>query len=88
MLQYGNKPAQSRSIRFANNQMDKVNLPIPNHDGPPSYDHSFILFERIGDQNFKIMLAKGRDRQSWLRKSKEQGLNYQFTGGRKYGFFS
>lgn len=88
LIQYENKPAQMRSVRFANNQMDKVNLPIPGQEGPPSYDQTCILFERIGDQKFRIKLAKGGDRTRWIRKSKEQGLYYQLTGGRNYGFFS
>jgi hypothetical protein len=36
------------SVRFANNQMDKVNLPVPGTDGPDSYDDSILLFERAG----------------------------------------
>lgn len=88
LIQYENKPAKPRSVRFANNQMDKVNLPIPGQDGPSSYDQACILFERIGDQHFRIKLAKGSDHSRWIRKSKEQELYYQFTGGRKYGFFS
>jgi len=87
-IQYEKKPTQMRSVRFANNQMDKVNLPIPGQEGPPSYDQTCILFERIGDQQFRIKLAKGSDLTRWSKKSKEQGLYYQFTGGRNYGFFS
>lgn len=38
---------QECSVRYGNNQMDKVNLPIPGRDGPDSYDNSILIFERI-----------------------------------------
>lgn len=40
--------AVSRSVRFGNNEMDKVNLPIPEVNGLEGYDHSYLIFERSG----------------------------------------
>lgn len=87
-VQYQNKTEQLRSVRYADNQMDKVNLPKPGQDGPPSYDNTFILFERVGNQRFSIKLAKGKDHAIWRKKSNDQGLYFKFAGGREYGFFS
>ena len=38
--------AQECSVRFGNNYMDKVNLPVPGKDGPDSYDDYVLIFER------------------------------------------
>lgn len=38
----------TRSVRYGNNQMDKVNLPVPGSQGPNSYDNSVLIFERDG----------------------------------------
>lgn len=48
MVQVGSKPAVSRSVRFAGNSMDKVNLPVPGREGPSTYDNSVLIFERTG----------------------------------------
>ena len=87
-IKYKNKTEQLRSVRYANNQMDKVNLPKPGQDGPTNYDHTFILFERADNRHFKIKLTNGKDHSIWRKKSKDQGLYFKFAGGREYGFFS
>ena len=38
---------QECSVRYGNNQMDKVNLPVPGKEGPDSYDNSILIFERV-----------------------------------------
>lgn len=35
-----------RSVRHGDNSMDKINLPVPGTDGPPSYDNKFLIFDR------------------------------------------
>src|SRR5581483_10115396 len=52
-----------RSMRFGNNMMDKINLPVPGQHGPGTYDHSFLLFEKIGPERqgrhvFRLRLGK------------------------------
>ena len=38
---------QECSVRYGNNQMDKVNLPVPGKDGPDTYDGSILIFEKL-----------------------------------------
>ena len=38
---------QECSVRYGNNYMDKVNLPIPGREGPDTYDDSILMFERL-----------------------------------------
>ncbi len=87
-LQFQDNPSYSRSLRFGNNYMDKVNLPIPGEDGPDSYDHSTIRFERLGPQNFRVILGLRNDLRQWRRYSAEQGMLYELAGGREFGFYN
>jgi HKD family nuclease len=86
-LQYGHDLPSIRSIRFGNNQMDKVNLPIPGQDGPDSYDNTIIHFEKING-TFHLKLGSHLDLTLWRKKSKRQGMLYELYGGREFGFYN
>ncbi len=88
LLQYGEGPSIARSVRFANNHMDKVNLPVPGEGGPPSYDNTYVHFERLGPGRFKIIVPRSDEWKAWISESRRQGMLYEFTGGRKYGFYN
>lgn len=78
-----------RTVRFADNFMDKVNLPLPGSDGPPTYDNSILIFERDGTT------ADGRDRFRLVvtdsaglavrKASANNSVDLQMQGGREYG---
>lgn len=78
-----------RSIRFANNQMDKVNLPLPGSDGPSSYDNRVLIFDRQdaaeeGRSCFSLTVTDS----SGLAKRKQAAVNavdLAMQGGRPYG---
>lgn len=87
-LQAVGHPQVERSVRFGNNSMDKINLPIPGQEGPPNYDNSVILFERTGPRRFRIRLGNTSQQRAWRVKSEKQGLVFTMAGGRAFGFFS
>jgi hypothetical protein len=87
-LQYQGKRPCDRSLRFGNNSMDKVNLPIPGQDGPKSYDNSVVRFERIAAKKFLVKLGNSKDLRVWRRKSQEQGMLYKLVGGREFGSYN
>lgn len=87
-LQFVGQPEVERSVRFGNNSMDKINLPIPGQEGPRTYDNSVILFERRGPGRFRMRLGNRSDREAWRKKSQAQGLVFEMAGGRTFGFFS
>jgi len=77
------------SVRFANNQMDKVNLPIPGADGPASYDNSILLFERSGSTShgtpkFRILIGDEADLEKWKDESSSEEER-TMQSGRRYG---
>jgi hypothetical protein len=57
-----------RSIRFGNNMMEKVNLPVPGSDGPATgYHEAYLLFTRqdpdpdTGRQRFHLQVLGDKD---------------------------
>jgi len=75
------------NLRYGNNGMDKVNLPIPGGANPPKYDHRFILWERIGGGSFKLHVRP--DGKAWVRASREEAALLTYAGGRRsWGFFN
>lgn len=82
-------PPSEKTVRFGNNSMDKVNLPIPETEGPDSYDNSIILFERLGVDylgrpSFRVQLGTQNDLEGW-KGSAAGGHDYAMQSGRRYG---
>ena len=76
-------------MRFGNNGMDKVNLPIPNTEGPDSYDNAIILFERqgtdrLGRPSFRVQLGAQEDLERW-KGAAAGGHEFAMQSGRRYG---
>jgi hypothetical protein len=85
----GFDPAR-RTMRFGNNMMDKINLPIPgSSSGPATYDHSVVLFERDGKDRgglnrFAVRIGTSGDLAKWKRTANGH-VEKEMTGGRRYG---
>jgi hypothetical protein len=75
-------------LRFGNNYMDKLNLPIPGAPGPVSYENTVLLFTRNSDQTFTLSLGTPVQIAEWKQKSNQQGTLYRMQSGREYGVFS
>lgn len=86
-INYGNNSVVCH-MRFGNNFMDKLNLPVPGSEGPPSYENSTLLFERMHDGSFTLHLGTVKDVRIWKRTSKIQASYYTMQSGREYGCFS
>lgn len=87
-IAYTGKPAQLRSVKFGDNAMDKVNLPVPGESGPESYDDSVLHFERTARDRYALSKHPVSTAEKWASKSKRQGLSYSLAGGRRFGFYS
>lgn len=76
-----------RNMRFGNNFMDKLNLPIPGEAGPSSYDHSILLFEKVGFsgtgiRKYSLELISEKRLAVELN---APNLSLAMSGGRQYG---
>jgi hypothetical protein len=88
-LQNQGFPEVSCSIRYGDNQMDKVNLPVPGTEGPGSYDNSILLFERLGSAGdgtpkFQIRVGNEASLRTWKRESLFE-TEMKMRRGRRFG---
>lgn len=89
MVQCSGKRIVGRNMRFANNSMDKLNLPVPLTDGPPSYDSSHLLFTRRPEDAarrrcFQLDLGDAAALASWRSRAKTEEV-ISMAGGRQMG---
>jgi len=76
----------NRSVRFGNNYMDKINLPVL--QPPRSYAAKALLFKKKGGGVFDLRIGNLRQEKRWRKMSEEQGMLFQMQSGRPYGVFS
>lgn len=79
----------SRSVRFGNNEMDKINLPLPSRDGPESYDHAYLIFDRTTSpsdtrSNFRLDVTNEEGMAARLEAS-INNVKLRMASGREYG---
>jgi hypothetical protein len=77
------------SVRFGNNQMDKINLPIPGSAGPDSYDGKILVFTRepkwgIGPERFTLNVIS-RAALSVRQRSAATSWEGRMNSGRSWG---
>jgi hypothetical protein len=75
------------NMRFANNKMDRLNLPLPGESGPNSYDDEWLLFDRRPDGSFTMTLLDPQQVRAAKRRSREQGSLFKMRSGREYGVY-
>jgi PLD-like domain len=86
-ISFNNEAYKDCTLSYSNNKMDKLTLPIPGDGGPPTYDQSLILLERVQPDKFHLTLAKAGDKQRWKNKSKSIDGYFKMNGGREWGIF-
>ena len=77
----------NRNLRFGNNQMDKLDLPIPGVEGPPSYNNETLLFTREGPSTFRLTLGSAAEIAAWKARSRAAGTLFSMRSGREFGVF-
>jgi HKD family nuclease len=86
-IQYGNFVRPDCSLRFSNNSMDVLTLPLPGEEGPSSYDKEVILFEKQPSGVFKLSLLTAKQYVSIAKKSAAADCVFEMSSGRKFGVF-
>ncbi len=70
------------NMRFGNNQMDKLNLPVPGSPRPVTYHGQTLLFHRNTDDTFALRVAGPKDISQWKSLSQRQGTLFSMRSGR------
>jgi HKD family nuclease len=84
---HGRHGAVARNIRFGNNMMDKLDLPMPGTDGPPSYANTTLLFTRRSDDTYDMRVGTSAEITRWKRYSRAKRTLYRMQSGREFGVF-
>ena len=78
------------SLRFSNNSMDVLTLPIPGTEGPPQYDGETLLFEQVVDPagvKYVLQVGSASAQRTWRNRSKRVSGDFKMTSGREWGVF-
>ena len=74
-----------RSIRFANNGMDIIGLPIPEQFGVDSYQDTILIFSRdSGSGHFTLTVTDAPGLSAYIA-SASNSVELAMNGGRRYG---
>lgn len=88
-LQVNGHASVQRSVRFGNNMMDKVNLPVPGLDGPANYNNAVLIFDRAGAglsglPRFRVTVTDEHGLAA-RKLAAANHLDLEMHGGRPYG---
>lgn len=92
-IEIGGVEHADRTLRYSNNSMDVLTVPVPGINGaPPRYDNETLLFRRLagpeGRVRFRMSLAGAGDEDGWRRRSQAvDGFWRMPVGGREFGVF-
>jgi hypothetical protein len=85
---YAGHTRRDCSLRFSNNAMDVLTLPVPSKGGPERYDKKNLLFTKRADGTVTLTIGTCAERDEWVKKSKAIGGYHQMTrSGRQWGVF-
>lgn len=86
-IQYGVHSSPNCSLRFGDNSMDILTLPIPGQGGPARYDQQVLLFRRIGVRKFVLEVGAAAVAAAWRQRSDVVGGTHSMRYGRTFGVF-
>ncbi|GAB3349525.1 hypothetical protein GCM10027300_12680 [Modestobacter lapidis] len=78
-------------IRFSDNSMDVISLPVPDAPWPASYDDQTLMFSKVNRHSSRHFILVSRNAQlseEWRQKSMDQGTSYEMRSGRRWGVYS
>lgn len=75
------------SLRFSDNSMDVLTLPVPGDGGPSAYDQQNLIFEKQPDGSFTLELGSAKDKAFWIKQSKLINGYHRMTSGRQWGVY-
>ena len=86
-ITYGGRELDDCSLRFSNNSMDVLTLPVPGDGGPPAYDEQVLCFRRTGVRCFELSVGSTGDGEKWRRRSERVSSAFRMTSGRAWGVY-
>lgn len=76
-----------RTLKFGDNQMDKLNVPPGGRRGELFYDGKTLLFSRRPDGAFDFAAGDRTQRRVWRQSSGRDGIIHRLSSKREWGLF-
>jgi hypothetical protein len=89
-IRYGNYTRWDSSLRFSNNAMDVLGLPVPGAGGPAAYDQETLCLRQTQDAGriiFEMQLGTSAQKRAWRRQSRAIDGDFAMSSGRRWGVF-
>ena len=74
-------------MRFSDNSMDVLTLPVPGEEGPEAYDQRALHFTRVGVREFNLSIGAPVEARKWKRRSATIDGSYKMKSGRQWGVY-
>ena len=74
-------------MRFSDNSMDVLTLPVPGEEGPEAYDQRTLHFTRVGVREFNLSIGTPVEVRKWKRRSATIDGSYKMKSGRQWGVY-
>lgn len=86
---YQGHHSEDRTLRYSNNAMDVLTVPVPGGaTGPPSYDKQTLVLTKMSAQGglvYDLRIATPQEKRSLVQRSKKIGAYFEMRSGRKFG---
>ena len=80
-----------RTLRYSNNSMDVLTVPVPGSPtGPSSYDNKILVFDKTSHNGvliYELTIASPAERALLVRRSKRVSGNFSMSSGRQFGIY-
>lgn len=86
-IRYRNHLRNDCSLRFSNNSMDVLTLPLPGQQGPNRYDRKTLMFKKMPDETLSLRVGTREQIRRWQQASRAIDGFYSMTSGRQWGVF-
>lgn len=86
-VRYGSHLRNDCTIRYSNNSMDVLTLPVPGSGGPPTYDNRILHFERRDDGTFTLRVLPKSSRSLFRKRSMRLDAAFKMSSGRQFGVY-
>ena len=86
-IRFGGHLRSECPMRFSNNAMDVLTLPVPSSEGPERYDQETLHFKQVGVREFELTLALRHHATRWKRRSQSIEGAFGMKSGREWGVY-
>lgn len=86
-IQFGDNAPKPCPLRFSNNSMDVLTLPVPGSEGPIEYDNQTLHFEQKGVRAFRLTIDSPSEAKRWRQLSFNIRGRHTMKSGRQWGIY-